>query len=319
MRAAILFIPISFAYLAAASPIDPIGLPTAVPTLGKVNEVAYDTNPPPPGGPDEFRIMISDPAAALNRESSIIYVAKVLMDEAIKDFHGSLEDATSVFRDGIYPHLAVTATVRESLQRLPRRYFFWGMAQIIRFMVDNEQFFERNFLLVWQGVIVGRISWMLVDIRNDFTNGSNAMTLEQTATDPTNASAISAADENALTWKYSPYGELMTLTAIAMGTIASLVQAAQLPDQNFESFVGYWPQSHYRATQSWGSTARPSQLNKYFLVRSMFASLTYAHVSRNFHELFVEVGLDYQQVFAKGGYTKSGALASGNRLNVSIS
>ena len=319
MRAAIYFIHISLAYLVAASPIDHTRLLTAVPNPSKINEVAYDTNPPPPGGPDDFRIMISGPIAALNRESSLIYVAKVLMDEAIKDFHGSFEDATTVFRDGIYPRFAVTATVMESHQRLPRRYFLWGMAQIIRFMVDNEQFFERDFLLVWRGAIVGRITWTLVDVRNDFTNGYNATTLEQTGTDQTNASASSAGDENALTWKYSPYGELMTLTEIAMGTIASLVQAAQLPDQNYDSFVGYWPKAHYRATQNWGSTARPSQLNKYFLVRSMFASLTYAHVSRNFHELFVEVGLDNQQVFAKGGYTRSAALASGNRLNVSIS
>ena len=309
---------ILLAYTVAAGPILETGLPTAAKNPS-INEVAYDTNPPPPGGPDDFSIMVGRQNAALNRESSLVYVAKVLMDEAIKDFHGSFEDARTVFRDGIYPHLAVTAAVIESGQSLPRRFFLWGMARIIRFMVDRGQFFQRDFLLVWRGATVGRLTWMLVDIPDDSTNGYNTKTLIQPASDHTNATASSAGGENALTWKYSPYGELMTITDIAMGTIASLIQAAQLPDQNYDSFVGYWPQSHYQATQSWGSVARPSQLSRYFLVRSMFASLMYAHVSRNFHELWVEVGFDYQQVFAKGGYTRMGAPAAVNRMNISIS
>ncbi|CAF9928537.1 MAG: hypothetical protein HETSPECPRED_006875 [Heterodermia speciosa] len=312
------FVQILLAYKVAAGPILQIGLPTAARNLS-LNGVSYDTNPPPPGGPDDFKIMVGRPTAALNRESSLMYVAKVLMDESLQDFHGSFEDATRVFRDGIYPNLAVKATILESGHSRPRRYFFWGMARIISFMVDRGQFFERDFLLVWRDAHVGRITWTLVDIPRELMIGHDARTLAQTATNQTKATSDSASGENALTWRYSPYGELMTITDIAMGTIASLIQAAQLPGQNFESFVGYWPQSNYQATQSWGSEARPSQLSKYVLVRSMFASLTYAHVSRNFHELFVEVGFDYQQVFAKGGYTRPGAPVAGNRLNVTIS
>ena len=314
----IFLVHILLAYTAAAGPILEIGPGAAVTNLG-INEVAYDTNPPPPGGPDDFSIMVSRQNAALNREYSLVYVANVLMDEAIKDFHGSFEDARTVFRDGSYPHLAVTATVIERGQSLPRRYFLWGMARIIRFMVDRGQFFERDFLLVWRGTTVGRLTWMLVDIPDHSTNGYNATTLMQPAADQTIATASPAGGENALTWKYFPYGELMTITDIAMGTIAALIQAAQLPDQNYDSFVGYWPHSHYQAAQSWGSVARPSQLNRFFLVRSMVASLTYAHVSRNFHELWVEVGFDYQQVFAKGGHTRLGAPGAVNRLNISTS
>ncbi|KAL8792753.1 MAG: hypothetical protein Q9195_004640 [Heterodermia aff. obscurata] len=318
MRTVIFSMHLLLAYKVAAGPIHQLELPTAVANLS-ISEVGYDTNPPPPGGPDDFSILVGRPNAALNRDSSLVYVAKVLMDEAIRDFHGSFEDATTVFRDGVYPQLTVRATALESGQNLPRRYFFWGMAQIIRFMVDRDQFFERDFLLVWRDARVGRIRWTLVNTPNTLMNGHNATTLAQPAINQTTATTSSAEGENALTWKYSPYGELMTITDIAMGTIASLVQAAQLPDQNFESFVGYWPQSHYLATQSWGSVTRPSQLNKYFLLRSMFASLMYAHVSRNFHELHVEVGFDYQQVIAKGGYTRLGAPAAGNRLNISVS
>lgn len=319
MRTAIYFVPILVAYLVTASPLNHTSFPTAVPNLGIVNDVAYDTNPPPPGGPDDFKIRVNQPNAVLNRESSLMYVAKVLMDEAIKDFHGSFEEATTVFRDETYPHLAVKASVLETGQRLPRRYFLWGMAHIIRFMVDREQFFERDFLLTWRDASVGRITWMLVDIPDNLMNGYNATTLAQPTTNQTNPTASSTGGENDLSWRYISYGELMTLTDIAMGTIASLIQAAQLSDQNFETFVGYWPQSHYLATQSWGSISRPPRLNKYFLVRSMFASLTYAHDSRNFHEVYAAVAIDDELVFATGGYTKSGAQVAGKGLDISIS
>ena len=306
------------AYKLAADPVLQTGLPAAIPNLS-INEVTYDTNPPPPGGPDDFNIMVSRPNAPLNRELSGLYVAKVLMDEIGKDFHGSFENAVTVFRDGVYPRLEVTATVIESDQRLPRRYFYWGIARIIRFMVEKAQFFERDFLLLWRGVRVGRITWKLVDIPDDLKNSHNATSLIPPATNYTNTTAGSAGDENFLSWTYSPYGQLMTITDIAMGTIASLVQAAQLPSQNFESFIGYWPRSSYLAAQSWTSLVRPSKFTKYFLVRSMYASLIYAHTSRNFHELSVEVGFDYQQAFAKGGHTKLDAPAAENRLNISIS
>ena len=317
MRAMMFFLLI-LAYTVVAGPILQTGLPTAVTNLS-IHEVAYDTNPPPPGGPDGFRIMVSRPSAALHREHSLLYVAKVLLDEIVRDFHGSFEHATTVFRDGVYPHLEVTATVIEAGQRLPRRYFYWGMARIMDFMVDKGQFFERDFLLVWRGAHVGRITWRLVDIPDDSMNRYNATTLAQPAMNQTNAAVSAASDENLLSWTYTPYGQLMTITDIAMGTIASLVQAAQLPNQNLETFLGYWPQSDYQAAQSWRCETRPSQFGKFILVSSMYASLIWAHVSRNFQELSIEVGYDYQQVFAKGGHIKVGAPAAGNRPHISTS
>ena len=119
-----------------------------------INTSTYNVDPPPPAGPEGFGIRIGRPNHPLYREACFEFVIFLLAHEDHKGFDGSLEEPTIVFRNGSYPHLEITVAAIQPGQLLPRRFLYWGMAKIMEFMVESEAFFERRFLLTWQGVEV---------------------------------------------------------------------------------------------------------------------------------------------------------------------
>lgn len=164
-----------------------------------INTTAYNVDPPPPGGLEGFGIRIGRPNHPLYREACFEFIVHVLVGESYKGFDGSLEKPTTVFRDGSYPHLEITIAAIQPGQLLPRRFFYWGMAKIIEFMVEREAFFERHFLLTWQGVEVGSMTWKLVHIPDQLMIGCNATTLKLATTAQTDM-AISSGGENFVSW-----------------------------------------------------------------------------------------------------------------------
>ena len=291
------------AYMVSASPTILKGLYPTTQNVSAIPTVTLHVDlPPPPDGPSDFDIGIGHPYTALHREDFYMFAIKVLMQNALEDFHGLLDEPRKVFRDPKYPHLAIAAAGLQPGQRLPRRYLLWGIARSMDFMVAGEEFFERTFSLRSGGVNVGELTWMNPDL--DHSPASNKTSTALLKTQSMNSSMSTGGVENQLTWKYRPFGHLLPVADVMMGTVASLIQAAQLPDENVTTFIGYWPRRNYKAWQSWHSMDWPSPFTKAMLVTSIRAAAVYAHVHANFHELLIEVGFDYQRVIASGGYSK---------------
>ena len=275
-------------------------VPQSSPTLPNTPHVSILDEVAPPAGPADFKIDSGIMQIPIPKEESLMFACSVLGQLSVEDFNGRVRYRRLTLFDPKHPSFELVVT-SESPTPLLRKYVMWGIASIMEHMVENE-FSANTFELMWEGAKIGDIDWNLLDTDNGgHLNGSSkAETWTLPLSNFTRSSAISAG-VNAPYWGYNYYGYLLDSKDVFMATIASLVQAAQLPSHNVDSFLGYWP-GKYNARQYWKAEAQPSALSKTYLLYSILGSVVFAYKDTNYHEMVMNFSLDGVLV-ARGGHS----------------
>lgn len=238
-----------------------------------------------------------------------MFALNLIGQQAHQNFNGSLEAPRTTFRDSEFPDMELIATSFESERPLPRRFFLWGMAEIMGFMEVKEEFSAHLFLLVWKEKRVGLIRWVHVGTSDDLIRSFNTATFPLMEDRQLTRKTMALGDDR-LSWAYEFHGVLLTMTDVFMSTFAALIQAAELGNHTVDSFVAYWPPTDrwpfkgYPVEHHWVTRVRPSAFTKDILIKSILAATKFAHHETNYHEL--EVGVTYKhELIAWGGYNKT--------------
>ena len=271
-----------------------INATSAIPSNDSLLYSSNSAGPWNPQGPAGFEITVLHGYQRLSREVCYMSVVHLLAMQVIEDFEGRLPVETMVYSED--RDLTIVVSTLGVNEPMLRRFLLWGMAKIMHTMTAQNNFIDAWYELKWQGKVVGDVLFNKKPPRpNSQTFNPNDTSL---STDPYN-----------LSFEYRIMrDQLLADKDVFMATIGALVQLAQNPEQNFDSFAGGFPtvpilQPVYNVRISWTNTRprRPLSLTKRIIVDSMVAAVTYGARFGDFHALRVTVKNNGREV-AQGGY-----------------
>ncbi|KAL8782266.1 MAG: hypothetical protein Q9213_005540 [Squamulea squamosa] len=261
------------------------------------NSLAY---PPPPAGPSEFAIQVSHSTTRFLWNKLLISTVHLAGQLALGDWTDPMSQARSTYRDPSYPQLVIAIASAGSTP-LQRRFVLWGLARFTDHMVRHNQFVACQAQLFWRGSPIGSIRFIHL-------GGPRARSIDGSENVNETAEMVARSDENnnELSWDYTFYDRKLEPIDIYMGSIAALVQVAERPKDNIDSFVGSWPQGYFRCIQWWLSEPRgqPSVFSKADLVKSMIEAVDEGVARKDTRQVKIVVKRGARDI-AKGALVKT--------------
>ena len=282
-----------------ASPTPAGGLSLPIQNMATTSPIAVNGSlslPNPPWGPDEFSVTRLSLRGPMDPVACYTGVIELLAFLGLRDFEARLPSAVQSYRS---PDILISVMGTGSGSRLPQKYVLWGLARIMN-MLALDTFNGGIWGLHVHGAHVGRLVFISepspLSISASFTAGLDETVSNQT-TEVLQSTVIYS--RNDIEWTHEFYGDLMTPTNVFMGTIGSIIQAAELPNQNVANFFGSFP--GYRCFHAYVSHANPSRLSKQTLLRTMMNLTSEARQRSDFHEQKTRIS-DSRGEIASGGY-----------------
>ena len=302
--------------------------------MGANQTLEFDPNLP--WGPDEFSSVISIPSeVSMDSMNCYMFAIDLLSKLVAQDFNGNMPETMNSFTNAQYPGIFAGASARDGDRPLPRRYVLWALARTMNYVVTNG-FRGGVFQIVFRGQDVGKLvltgpirsadqtlsSAIVADFGNSFMNSTDQTSITQSPSpiqQMQNMTTATVGDEQlAWTHEFIENGDLMEPKDVFMGAIGSLVEVAQVSQDQIFIFVGGFPQ--YKAIYNFkASTDSPIRLDHHILAQTIFNLAAEARRRMDFHEQKTTVKTSGRLV-ASGGYIRNPmvSLVSDN-LNVTTS
>ncbi|KAL8681129.1 MAG: hypothetical protein Q9186_002722 [Xanthomendoza sp. 1 TL-2023] len=316
--------PLAYRRPAFASPLSP-GLSENNNPSSQALSVGLTASSPPDGGPD-FSISVSpqSPLIPIQDHYRLLYCVCIMMAAlALPDWTTPVEHLPLAIDFPRYPGLSVVFIGTEPFaQRLEHRVVLWGLASFMNYMVRRDQFVASRARLMLRGVEIGWIDISLdsmvqengFDDRSVFNLSRFSIDEDEDDNDTNSTTAAAAATPSSTTnndfpaFEFEFHGTVLDPLDILMGTIGSIVQAAEhAPSKIFAVFIGHWQQrfvANYRCFQIWMSISNPSSMSKKWLLQSMMQSVHRAMQQRDFRELKVLAQIHGIALW-QGGYART--------------
>ncbi|KAL8799577.1 MAG: hypothetical protein Q9182_005788 [Xanthomendoza sp. 2 TL-2023] len=228
---------------------------------------------------------------------------------AVSDWTTRLDHFRSPFAFPEYPGLSIIVIAK--YQPLERRVVLWGLASLMNHMVRRDQFVASHSRLNLRGLEIGAIEINFQATAQDQFDDLSSSTFSRFPINEgtnTTAAATPFGADDFVDWEFEFHGTTLHPTDMFLGTIGSIVQAAEYqPGENFRYFLGHWQQrfvANYRCFQIWMSISNPSILSKKWLLQSMVQSVHYAMQMRDYRELKVLAKTNGQPLW-QGGFART--------------
>lgn len=267
-------------------------LPIHILTQGNLS--AY---PSEPWGPPEFSVDFASMHVPINKEAFFMIAISMVRELAVLDWNSRLPQGRVEFTLHRYPDLAISVKSLQIGNPLQRKYVLWGMARAMNQMIQARHLLSSIFQLKWRGQVLGSI--FVIQKRAQVDADYTVTNMTETAKEPKDVPAVSVG-AGVVSWDFEYTRKELIMNDVVMGAIGAMVQAAELPNQNLNEFVGSFPQynAFYLFTVSY--SVEPSAFNKTILIRSIKATVEHMIlIEHAYREVRVGVKLN-NQIIARG-------------------
>ena len=243
-----------------------------------------------PTGPADFITTIHQGTTALDPEACLQLALGAVSAQVLEvDWQSRLPEFVTVWKAAQGP-----CFVAQSIgpQPMEQRFALWAIVRIMDRMVQENHYIASRADLSWRGSRIGVLSI----VPKPSMGNHKAIHL------PVLENAATRLGSHGLSWEDIEYfGAKNSISEVFMGTLSSVIKAAERPDGNINSFVGEWRESPYSIFQIWWTTKRPTQLSKKILIASMVETMNYATQRKDYRCLKCVVR-KHGQYIGEGGY-----------------
>ena len=243
-----------------------------------------------PAGPPDFHTTIKHGTVSLDPEVCLHLALGAVSAQVLDaDWNSRLAEYITVWNA-----VQGLCIIAHSMGPRPmeQRFALWAIVRIMDQMVRGNHYVASEADLRWRGSRIGVVSI----IPTPLTENHKVIRL------PVLEDAATRLGSHGLSWEEIEYfGAKNSISDVFMGTLSSMVRAAERPNGNVDSFVGEWTDSPYSVFQVWWTTERPSHLTKNILIASMVEIINYASRKKDYRCLKCIVR-KHGQYIGEGGY-----------------
>ena len=243
-----------------------------------------------PAGPADFVTNIHHSTTSFDPEACLQLALGAVSAQVLEaDWNSRLPEFITIWETAQGPRF-----VAQSIgpQPMEQRFALWAIVRIMDQMVRRNHYVSSRADLTWRGSRIGVLSI----VPNPSTENYKVIRL------PILANAATRLGSHGLSWEDIEYfGAKNSVSEVFMGTLSSVIKAAERPNGNVISFTGQWTESPYSIFQIWWTTERPSHLTKRILIASMVETINFATRRKDYRCLKCVVKR-HGQYIGEGGY-----------------
>ena len=243
-----------------------------------------------PAGPADFITIVHQGTTSLDPEACLQLALGAVSAQVLQaDWNSRLPKFITIWEAAQGPHF-----VAQSIgpQPMEQRFALWAIVRILDQMVRRNHYVASKADLIWRGSRIGVVSIV----------PHPPMEKDKVIRLPVLEDSETRLGNHGLSWEdFEHFGAKNSVSEVFMGTLASVIRAAERSDGMVNSFIGEWDGSPYSVFQMWWTNKRPSQLTKKILIASMVETINYAIRSKDYRSLICVIKKRGEYV-GEGGY-----------------